>query len=265
LALVLILLPPSEGKSDSPEGPPLDVEQLSMPELTKARLRVLTALVALCKGRDTRARKVLGLSIRQDDELERNRNLLSAPTAPAVDIYTGVVYEFLDYRSLRAAARRRLDQWVVVNSALWGGIRLNDYIPAYRLSGDVALPRIGPLATLWRKPLATAMRDAVGNSGAILDLRSGTYAKMWSPDPSIADRLALGRVMQRQPDGTAKVVSHHNKATKGRLVRALAEQRQTPDSIDALVDVIDSLGFHVKLHRGTSGKPARLDIVVDEL
>ena len=262
---MLILLPPSEGKADAIDGPPLEVEGLSMSALTRPRLRVLNTLITLCSGRPARARKVLGLSPGQDGEIERNRELLAAPTAPAIDIYTGVVYDFLGYHTLPAAARRRLDRWVVVGSALWGGVRLTDHIPAYRLAGGVTLPRVGSVGTFWRKPLAGVIPDEAGESGAILDLRSGTYAKMWTPDPDLAERVAVGRVLQRQPDGTAKVVSHHNKATKGRLVRALAKQSQTPLTVDALADLIESLGFPVDLHHGASGKPARLDIVVDEL
>ena len=262
---MLILLPPSEGKTDALEGPPLVVEGLSIPELTKSRLRVLNALVTLCNGRPTRARRILGLSAGQGGEIDRNRDLRSAPTAPAADVYGGVVYDFLGYRTLAAPARRRLDRWVVVGSALWGAIRLTDHIPAYRLSGDVTLPRIGPVGTFWRKPLATTLPSEAGAAGPILDLRSAAYARMWTPDADLAERVAIGRVLQRQPDGTAKVVSHHNKATKGRLVRALAEQGGTPDSVGELADLIESVGFPVALQPGASGKPARLDVVVDEL
>jgi cytoplasmic iron level regulating protein YaaA (DUF328/UPF0246 family) len=264
-ALVLILLPPSEGKAVPSAGPLLDLTTLSMPELTAPRQRVLKALVTTCSGRASRARTVLGLSHRQEAEVERNRALLEAPTAPAVDVYSGVVYDFLGYRTLPVAARRRLDEWVVVSSALWGGVRLTDHIPAYRLSGDVTLPRIGTVTTFWRKHLAPVMVQQAAGAGAVLDLRSGTYAKMWVPDSAIADQVAVGRVMQRMPDGSTKVVSHHNKATKGRLVRALAKQRKNPATVDALAELVRSLGFPCHLHVAAPGRPAQLDVVVDQL
>src|SRR4029079_9594189 len=184
----------------------------------------------LCSGRESRARTVLGLSERQTDELELNRELVDARALPASRVYTGVLYEALDYASLSAAARRRADQWVLVSSALWGAVRLNDRIPAYRLSGNVALPRLGSVTPVWRKLLQAALPDAAGE-GVIFDLRSGTYAKMWTPHADLVPQTVVGRVLHERPDGSRVVVSHHNKATKGRLVRALACRRVAPQSI----------------------------------
>ena len=180
------------------------------------------------------------------------------------EVYTGVLYAALDYPTLTAAARRRVDRWVLVFSGLWGAVHLDDAIPAYRLSGDVTLPRLGPVATLWRKPLAAAIPAAAGD-GVVLDLRSGTYAKMWAPDAELASRTVVARVLQERPDGSRAVVSHHNKATKGRLVRALASQGKTPRTVEDLAALIESLGVTTELHQGRPGKPWSLDLVVDEL
>jgi cytoplasmic iron level regulating protein YaaA (DUF328/UPF0246 family) len=261
---VLILLPPSEGKASTDDGRPFSLADLSMPTLNPMRERVRTALVKLCNGRESRAREVLGISARQVDELDRNRDLLDARALPASEVYTGVLFAALDHASLPAVARRRVHRWVLVSSALWGAVRLDDRIPAYRLSGDVSLPRLGPVSTLWRKPLAVAM-PAAAEGGVVLDLRSGTYAKMWTPDAEVALFTVTGRVLQRRPDGSRAVVSHHNKATKGRLVRALAEHGATPKSVPALASLIADLGFETELHEGRAGKPWTMDVVVDEL
>lgn len=261
---MLILLPPSEGKTSTDDGPPFDLDALSLPELNPTRERVRAALVKLSAGRESRAREVLGLSARQVHELDRNRDLLEARAKPASEVYSGVLFAALDYAHLPAAARRRLNRWVLVSSALWGAVRLDDRIPAYRLSGDVSLPRLGPVSTVWRKPLASALPEAAG-AGVVLDLRSGTYAKMWAPDPELATRTVATRVLQQRPDGSRVVVSHHNKATKGRLVRALAERGATPKSVPALASLIGDLGLETELHEGRVGKPWTMDVVVDEL
>jgi hypothetical protein len=261
---VLILLPPSEGKASTDDGRPFDLEALSIPELNPTRERVRSALVKLCNGRESRAREVLGLSARQLDELDRNRELLEALAKPASEVYTGVLFAALDYASLPAVARRRLNRWVLVSSALWGAVRLDDRIPGYRLSGDVALPRLGPVGALWRKPLAAALPPVTG-SGVVLDLRSGTYAKMWMPDDDLASRTVVARVLQERQDGSLAVVSHHNKATKGRLIRSMAERGRTPKSPTALAQLIEDLGFTAELHEGAAGKPWTMDVVVDEL
>ncbi|MFL6288273.1 MAG: YaaA family protein [Actinomycetes bacterium] len=261
---MLILLPPSEGKAPTHEGKTFALHDLSMPSLNPTRLKVRSALIKLCAGRESRARTVLGLSELQRDELELNRELEDARAMPASRVYTGVLYEALDYASLSAAARRRADEWVLVSSALWGAVRLNDRIPAYRLSGNVALPRLGSVTTVWRKPLQAALPVAAGD-GVIFDLRSGTYAKMWTPDPDLAHQTVVGRVLHEQPDGSRVVVSHHNKATKGRLVRALATDRAAPQSSDDLATAIERVGYVVELHKGRPGSPCSLDIVVDDV
>jgi cytoplasmic iron level regulating protein YaaA (DUF328/UPF0246 family) len=261
---VLILLPPSEGKAPTDDGQPFDIGALSLQELTPTRERVRTALAKLAAGRESRARDVLGLTPRQTGELDRNRDLLDARAFPAAQVYTGVLYAALDYPTLTAVARRRVDQWVLVFSGLWGVVHLEDMIPAYRLSGDASLPRLGSIAALWRKQLATVIPEAA-NDGVVLDLRSGTYAKMWTPDPELAERTVVARILQERADGSRAVVSHHNKATKGRLVRALASQGKVPRTVETLAALIESQGVIAELHAGRPGKPWTLDVVVDEL
>jgi cytoplasmic iron level regulating protein YaaA (DUF328/UPF0246 family) len=78
----------------------------------------------------------------------------------------------------------------------------------------------------------------------------------------------VGRVIHDQ-DGRRTVASHFNKATKGRLVRALAETGAQPGSIDELVDAIRAAGFRAELApaamRAAHGARAILDVVVDTL
>ena len=261
---MLILLPPSEGKASTNDGAPFDWDGLSMASLNPTRVKVRTALIRLCSGRESRARTVLGLSERQRTELELNRELEDARALSASRVYTGVLYEALDYASLGAAARRRADQWVLVSSALWGAVRLNDLIPAYRLSGKVALPRLGPMTAVWRKPLQAAFPDVAGE-GVIFDLRSGMYAKMWTPHADLVHQTVVGRVLHERQDGSRVVVSHHNKATKGRLVRALASERVMPHSIADLATAIERVGYDVELHEGRPGSPCSLHVVVDDV
>ena len=262
---MLVLLPPSEGKSAPRRGKPLDLATLSFPELTATRDRVVDALTRLASRHPARALEVLGLSPRQTDEVERDAALESAPTATASAVYTGVLYEALDLASLDAAARRRAQRTLVVQSALFGALRPGDRIPAYRLSGDVSLPGLGGVSALWRDPLATAMPAAAGR-GIVVDLRSGTYASMWKPTGDVATRTIAVRVLQELPDGTRTVVSHFNKATKGRLVRHWLENAVDARDAEELADACEAAGVVVELaDRPASGKVRRLDVVVTDL
>lgn len=254
---MLILLPPSEGKTRPVTGSPLDLESLSFAPLTPVREQLLRALVKLCNGQHKRAAEVLGLGPTQADAIAVNAVLTEEPTARADEIYTGVLFSALDLPSLDAASRDRADTSLAIASALFGLVRPNDLIPAYRLSGNVSLPRLGTVAGRWRTPLPRVMRDATGD-GLLIDLRSGTYTALGKPPAELAERTATMRVLHEH-NGQRKVVSHFNKATKGRIVRQLIESGVDPQSVDELQTALADLGWTVERAGG------RLDVVVDEV
>lgn len=261
---MLILLPPSEGKTAPARGRPLDLAKLSFPELTDARSHVLDALVHLAGSDSVRAREILGLSERQDQERVRDAGLRTAPSAPAASVYSGVLYDALRLATLPAPAARRAAASVVVFSALLGAVRIRDRIPAYRLSGDVHLPGLGSVAALWRTVLPAPMTAAAGG-GLVVDLRSAAYATMWRPTGVVAGRTVAVRILHQRGDGTRSVVSHFNKATKGRLVRALLQEPSAPRDAASLSAACEAWGYVAELQPSMPGRPARLDVVVTEV
>jgi cytoplasmic iron level regulating protein YaaA (DUF328/UPF0246 family) len=248
-----MLLPPSEGKATPRRGGRLDLSALALAaELRGAREVVLDALIALCRGPADTAAQVLELSPGLVGEIETNRNLRAAPTTTAAKLYTGVLFEHLGLERLDAAARRRANRSVLIASGLWGLVAPNDRIPAYRLSGGVHLPPLGALAAHWRGPLSTALPTRAGR-GLILDLRSGTYANAWRPTGALAERTVTVRVAQH-----GKVVSHHNKATKGLLARAILEAGSDPKNPAALAELCRELGFAAELGPAAPGRSREL-------
>lgn len=261
---MLILLPPSEGKTAPRRGKPVDLSRLDLPELYAARAEMLDALVALCSERTPEeAAATLGLGTTQLDLVERNAGLAVAPTARAETVYTGVLYEALDLPTLDTSARRRAARQLAIASGLFGLVRPGDRIPAYRLSADVTLPGIGKVATFWGRHLTSSVEEAAGD-GLVLDLRSGAYVPFWRPTRDVAPRVATVRVLH-EVNGTRKVVSHFNKATKGRLVRDLLTAGVAPGTPAALAEALADLGHHVETGASAPGKPAQLDVVVAEL
>lgn len=254
---MLILLPPSEGKTVPTTGAPLDLDTLDLGALNPTRERILSSLIAVSGGNAKRAMVRLGLGKTQADVLPRNANLRAEPTARADAVYSGVLYAALDFATLDDTARKRADASVAVASALFGLVRPADHIPAYRLSGDVSLPRLGTVAGIWRKKLGPVLIDLVGD-GLLIDLRSGMYLNLYKPTGALAERTATMRVLHDH-DGTRKVVSHFNKATKGRIVRALLKAGADPHTVDDLESTLKDLGWTVE----RAGN--RLDVIVTEI
>ncbi|MFE9673036.1 peroxide stress protein YaaA [Streptomyces sp. NPDC006259] len=259
---MLVLLPPSEGKAASGRGAPLKPESLSLPGLAAAREAVLRELVELCAGDEEKAREVLGLSEGLRGEIAKNTELLTAGTRPAGEIYTGVLYDALGLASLDAAAKRRAARSLLVFSGLWGAVRVTDRIPSYRCSMGVRLPRLGALGAHWRAPMAEVLPEAAGD-GLVLDLRSAAYAAAWKPKGEVAARTASVRVLHAP---TRKVVSHFNKATKGRIVRSLLTAGIVPKGPAALVVALRDLGYTVEEQApARAGAVWTLDVLVDEV
>ncbi|GAA2275794.1 UPF0246 protein [Streptomyces ruber] len=259
---MLVLLPPSEGKAPSGPGAPLALESLSLPGLTPAREAVLGELVALCAGDEEKAREVLGLSDGLRGEVAKNAELRTAGARPAGEIYTGVLYDALGLSSLDGAARRRAAGSLLVFSGLWGAVRVSDRIPSYRCSMGVKLPGLGALAAHWRAPMASVLPEAAGD-GLVLDLRSSAYASAWRPKGEVAERTATVRVLHAP---TRKVVSHFNKATKGRIVRGLLTEGAAPARPAELVEALRDLGYVVEAEApAKAGKAWELDVLVDEV
>lgn len=222
---MLILLPPSEGKAKPEGGEPVDLDSLVLAdELSEKRRELIGAF---------------------------DPALLRAPAAPAAEVYTGVLYGRLGLAGLTAAARRRAAKRVLIASALWGFVRLEDRIPYYKLPPSTKLDGVGPLAAWWREALAAAMPDAT--SETIVDMRSGAYVAAWTPRR--ATLLAVRAF--REEKGKRKAVSHMAKAVRGDVARALLLAKREPKTPDDVAAVAVGAGFEVDL------TPASLDVIVD--
>ncbi|RFU36900.1 peroxide stress protein YaaA [Actinomadura logoneensis] len=246
---MLILLPPSEKKSRTGDGPPLDLASLSFPALNPVRERVLGALGEVCARED--AADVLNLPSGQTDEaLARNRALREAPTLTVAELYQGVLYDNLALNDLPAGPAA---EQIIVFSGLWGALRLTDRIPPYRLAMGVSLPPEGRLAALWRPAMAEALADLP--AGLVVDMRSGPYAAAWKARrPAVAVRVFREFFLGGVPKRT--VVSHMAKATRGKIAHDLLKAGANPATPEELLKAVIDLGHIAELNG------SNLDIVL---
>lgn len=245
---MLLILPPSETKRDGGvEGSQLDLWQLGFWALTPERKKAVAALRALSRS-VAGSTAALGLGPTQRFEIDRNRTLATSAVMPALERYTGVIYDALDSGTLDAKARAFADRHLVIGSALFGLLRASDLVPAYRLSHDSRLPGLS-LRSLWREAISSELSQT---SGLILDLRSEAYAAL-GPAPG----GYYLRVFTEDSTGRRTALSHFNKKAKGEFTRAVLDAGAAHASVDDLLDW--AAGAGLRLSRGTEGE---LDLIV---
>lgn len=261
---MLILLPPSEGKTPPVPGTAVDLDALAFPSLAPARRKVRDALVET-SGRDD-ALTLLKVSTGLAPEVARNLALVGADAAPAAQVYTGVLYAAADLAGAAAGApgtpaRDRLPS-VLTISALWGAVTPLDVIPAYRLSMSVDLPGIGPLGAFWRELLDDVLAPRAAGD-VVVDCRSSSYVSAWRPGPG-ADWVMV-KVL-RELDGKRSVVSHNAKHTRGVLTGHLLRRAGEPphtrhELLDAARELVGSELREATLHEAARGAHT-LELVV---
>lgn len=252
---MLILLPPSEGKTPAAPGSGFDPDKLHFPDLTDARKKVLAALADASSADDAHA--VLGVGPSLAAEVRRNTVLHDEPCAPAHRIYSGVLYDALGYAEMTPAQQAKADAAVVVISGLWGALGFSDPIPAYRLSMAVKLPETGKLATFWKKHLGGVL-DEYSAGHLVVDCRSSTYSAAWAPEPSMA---AAVNVFQMR-NGKRTVVSHFAKHTRGELARHLITRGgDDPATAEQLLAAAQEK-WDAELVPATARKPFQLNIIL---
>lgn len=241
-----VLLPPSETKAPGGDGPALDLDALGFPSLTRVRETLLAELTDLCADPDRRpqARAALGVAASKDAEIAATAAVRTAATRPALQRYTGVLYDALDLASLPPSARGRADDRLLISSALFGLVRGGDPIPAYRFSAGSRLPGRGPVAADWRPALGPVLVGLLADGGPVVDLRSGAYA-VFAPAPGAITVRVLSEAVPGDPS-TRSVVSHFSKHAKGLLARALVASRAEIGDVSAVVRVARKAGLRVE-------------------
>ena len=198
---VVILIPPSESKTSGGRHWPLG-------QLNK-HSQVIYERLTSYHGDLTQLYGV------KDKALEAartaNKNILTSPTLPVIERYSGVVYDGLDHPSLSATAKDFFRGHVRIVSALFGLLNADDLIPDYKLKIEKL-----DAAKYW-KPVITA--DLKGSF--VIDLLPRTHQKAVGYDDGAAVDFIVYKKSKMIPAG------HQGKLIKGRFVRWLCEHQVT--------------------------------------
>ena len=214
---MLILLPPSEGKNQPADKSKLNLAKLAFSDhLLDIRTRLVT------------------------------KTLTTAPATKAIDVYSGVLYQALDWGSLSATAKARGDKSLLIISAIFGVLRPNDVIPNYKAkikSSD------------WKVALKPVL-DGL-EADLIIDCRSSTYAGVWQSPP---DRTVAIRVFKKEK-GKISVITHLSKKYRGELTRELLKSGKSPKTPAELL-VFAEKHFECKLIKAKGNLPWYLDLII---
>ena len=183
---------------------------------------------------ESSARTALKLGPKSIEERFRNLALDTSGTMPAIDRYTGVLYDPLGALDADPATRAWWFDHVIVQSAMFGPIGGGDPVPAYRLSHDSRLGAVR-LASHWPASSARVLEEHTAG-GLVLDLRSEGY-RLLGP---VADAVAP-RVVSVDGAGRRKALNHWNKTAKGRLVALLG---RTGAQVSSMVELVEWASEH---------------------
>ena len=181
-----LLLPPSEAKNQPERSTPLDLFHLSFAEeLTPVRSMVL----------------------------KKHKEIDLTALAPAHAIYSGVLYQALDFPTLSAASKKLANKNSLIISSAFGLLRFKDEIPYYKFKIE---------SGLWKGDIGRALRGF--DDELVVDARSSTYSSVWTPNPL----NTVGIRVFNKVNGDLKVITHMSKKTRGEVARYLFEKELEP-------------------------------------
>lgn len=201
-----ILLAPSETKSEGGEFPSLAKSK----NLFFYSDEVIDGYEEYLKNSSVEELSIW-FGLKNLDECKRYKeSILDKPRKKAIQRYTGVAFEAIDYNNLDQKAQEFIDKNVLIYSNLFGVVMASDNIPDYKFKQGSILPNLNT-----EKYYATHLKERLDNylDDEVLDLSAGYYLKFYKPK---------GNVITYKFLKGGKVVSHFAKHYRGELVKQIA-------------------------------------------
>jgi cytoplasmic iron level regulating protein YaaA (DUF328/UPF0246 family) len=200
-----ILLAPAETKQEGGSNPPLNKNTFAYFD---------EVISAYEKKIDNSSIEDLSawFGLKKLPEVEKyKRSILDLPTMKAIERYTGVAFEAIDYTTLNKNAQKYIDENVMLFSNLFGIVKANDLIPDYKWKQGALLEEINT-EKFYKEHLKEKLDCYLGEE--VLDLAPTYYQKFYKPSTNVITFKFL-------KDG--KVVSHWAKHYRGEMVRQIAQ------------------------------------------
>ena len=217
---MIILLPPSEKKVAPTTQKPLNLSKMSF---------------------------ALELSLIRRGLLLQHPEIDQTLTAPVHEVYSGFLYRSLDYSTLSKTAKERAQNQIIIFSALYGALKINDEISDYKFKIQ---------GSLWREKLHHALVNS--EQQLLVDCRSAAYTAAWVSPPTNTVKI---RVFTKVGD-QSKVITHMAKVTRGEVTRFLLQNDSTLNTPRELLAQL-SKQFNCNLVQSDKKKPWMIDILAN--
>jgi cytoplasmic iron level regulating protein YaaA (DUF328/UPF0246 family) len=205
-----ILLAPSETKTKGGNNN-FNLDSLLFKSLSSTRKQLLHKYINILQKNDfSELSRMFGLK-KEHDVNYHNRDIIHELTIKAIERYTGVAFDYLNYKSLEKDSKEYIDKNVILCSNLFGFLRADDLIPEYRLKQGEAVGELKPEKLY--KEQSYLMEEYLKDED-ILDLRAGFYDKFYKPTKNYTTLKFIKE---------GKVVSHWAKAYRGLVLREIAK------------------------------------------
>lgn len=213
---MLILLPPSERKNEVRGQRKFELSKLiAAPELSKIRAELLGD---------------------QNPEF----------SAPAIEIYSGVLYQSLDWSSLSKPIQDRGNSRILIFSALFGVLRPTDLIFKYKAKIK---------NSLWSEAISNLAIKYQGE--LVIDCRSTTYKRNWPIDPELTVEIRVFQITGEK----RSTITHMSKKYRGELTRFLLQQMNDPQTPKELFKLVSSR-FDCELLGPEKSQPWRINLLI---
>ena len=202
---MLILIPPSEGKAK------VKSKTITFGETNfkfEREVNQIVRLLGLLNEEDLRS--IYGTSQEKSEIFHRqNQDIFKSHCAKAIERYTGVVYEYLNWETLDENAKDYMEKHVRIFSGLFGLLTPNTLIPNYKLKMNVL-----SLQYHWTPVLTKELEK----EDLVFDLLPQVHRKAYKPAKNVI-KIDFSVVKK----GKKTAAGHFGKAVKGKFIRYLAQ------------------------------------------
>ena len=199
---MLILIPPSEGKSSK------NTTETKFDDTNFIFSKQVKEIVEILKDKKEEIEKIYGTSLEKSKDLqEKNLSVFSNTCSKAIERYTGVVYNQLDLNNYSEESINYFNSNISIFSGLFGMVKPSTLIPDYKLNMNV----LG-LTKFWSPFLS----NELSKEELIIDLLPEIHRKAY-------EHKNIKKVSFYTKKGD-KLVSagHHGKVVKGQFINFLA-------------------------------------------